>query len=173
MLSVLACDSGGSNQESGVDYLDSWKSEMPLETSVAWLVDVGNGQTDTIKTEGEVTVFLEFVDGGPINLTYDFISMSPPLCSPQAPCSMQSIPGDELLHQYIGKQLTPEGLRASYIKIITENSSDFAHGYVYVSEDRLCISNGLWDFFVIKNENSATDPMATDFTKCFVRNSQS
>ena len=167
-LSILVgCDSDGSGAQ--VDYQDSWVSETPSESTMAISVNDSNGQSQTANTDGEMTLYVEFTDGGMLNVTYEFFSVSPPLCSLENPCTLQGSLGNTYEHRYLGKQVTPEGLVASYIRIVNGTDTNYADGYAYVSEDRLCMSYGLWQFLHLADE-AANDPLATDFNRCFIQN---
>lgn len=167
LLILLGCDSEDGNTTDS-DYVDSWRLETPIQSSVSTTINGKNGQSEVIDVDGEMTVFLEFVKDGTINMTFELVSINPPLCSSQEPCNLQFTPSTEYQHQYIGTRLTPEGLKASFVRILNETNSDSTEGYIYLSEDRLCISNGLWDIMIIDEKNN-TDPLAIDFNKCFVR----
>ncbi|KPJ88748.1 MAG: hypothetical protein AMJ53_16420, partial [Gammaproteobacteria bacterium SG8_11] len=153
--------------------LDSWISETPVEATMSVSVGDANGQSENVNVAGEMTVFLDFYDDGTLDLTFDFVSISPPACSSEQPCNVQSTPIDAYVHQYVGKRIAPEGLEASYVKIVNETNSEYANGYAYVSEDRLCISRGLWDMLIVSDGSSASNPLAIDFARCFVRNLES
>jgi hypothetical protein len=168
LLFLFGCDSEDHN-ETDPGYLDTWRLETPTQGTMSMTVDL-NGQPEVVDTEGDVTVFLEFAEDGTTNIMYEFVSINPPFCSSQDPCNIHASSSKEILHQYIGKRLTSEGLEAFFVRIVNETSSDSTEGYIYLSEDRLCISNGLWDFMIIINDNTNTDPQAIDFDKCFARN---
>lgn len=168
-LIFLGCDSNNGNTTNS-DYVDSWRLEAPIQSSVSTTTNGKNGQPETIDIDGEITVFLEFVKDGTINKMFDLVSINPPLCSSQEPCNLQITSSTEYLHQYIGKRLSPEGLKASLVRIDNENTSNFVEGFIYVSNDRLCISNALWDFLIALDKHIDSDPLAIDFTRCFVPN---
>jgi hypothetical protein len=142
--------------------------DTPIQSSVSTTTNGKNGQSEIIDVDGEITVFLEFVKDGTINKMFELVSINPPLCSTQEPCNLRITSSTEYLHHYIGKRLTPEGLKASLVRIDNENTSGSVEGYIYVSNDRLCISNGLWDFLIALDKNIDSDPFAIDFTRCFV-----
>lgn len=166
---ILSCDSGSGSSAAVANYQGSWESATPVETTVNVPADTINGQPDTVNIDGEMTVNLEFSDDGSLDILFHFTSSSPPLCDTNNPCHLQSTPGDVYTHLYLGNGVTPEGLEASRMKIVNEDNSQYAVGYAYVSDGRLCISNELWKFILPSHENSASDPLAIDFIECFIR----
>jgi hypothetical protein len=131
-----------------------------------------NGQSTIVEMEGEMTVFLEFIKDGTVEINFDFVSINPPLCSSESPCNLLSAAIDSYEHQYVGNRVTLEGLDATYIRL--ENQTDLAsvNGFAYVVENRLCISKGLWDFLITAEDSGSSDPLAMDFDRCLIRELQ-
>lgn len=166
---ILGCDSGSGGGEAAADYNGSWRLETPFDTTAPISTGVINGQPDTVNVDGVMTVNLDFIDDGSLDILFDFTSTNPPLCDTNSPCNMKSTPGNAYSHLYLGKGVTPEGLKASHMKIVNEDNSQYAVGYAYVTNGRLCISNDLWKFILPSHGNTASDPLAIDFNGCFIR----
>lgn len=166
-LAAFGCTSG--NDSNGTpDYLGSWDSEIPQSASVSMAITDANGQPQTLTINGEITVSFDALDDGSVDLHFHFDSTDDPACIQYGFCSMDTMSYRQ--HEYLGRRFTQEGLRASLVRVTNEDTDTSSDGFMYVSENRLCVSYALLDMFQTYPDTQYSDPLAIYFDHCYVKN---
>ena len=152
--------------DTSAEYLGFWDLKTPTNGTISFNVD-NNGQSETLTVNGEIALSLEFFEDGTAEEHLKFTTIDQP-CDAQSPCVMNA--SVYYQHEYLGSEMTQEGLRASFIRISDESNSKSVDGYVYVSEGRLCFSNNLSAMMLVDSPNTQnSEPLALYFDNCFVK----
>lgn len=169
-LNLLGCSA---SDTSSPDYVGSWKSETPKNTSIN-INATTNGQPQTITVNGKLNINFQASDDGSIARQYFFDYSGDPFCNQvgTGTCSLEPVLANQpnYSHMYMGNRITQEGLLASLVTVTNEDNNTSIEGYIYGSnKDRLCLSYNLLDTLFMGQYANKSDPLALDFNHCFVR----